>query len=134
MPPSNDAIDTVLAALTTAKTRHERHVDDAPHDHARTRHERLAEAHAYVIDLLLEVRDTDEPDTGVRIDTDELVIVEATPAGHRRRRYERAPPDVDADAMLTVERWATDGWVTIGGREYVDQLAINGRRPFGGSP
>ena len=131
--PVPGPVDTAIAELLRRKEqRRVAAADLATHDE--TRHETVAETYDAVIDVLRQIRDAhtaaadDTPDTGVRIDADELVIVEATEAGHRRRTY-RAAPATPVDTRLEVARWHADGWRVVG-EEPVAQLVVNGERIF----
>ena len=126
-------VDTAIAELLRRKEqRRVAAADLATHDE--TRHETAADTYDAVIDVLRQIRDAhtaaaaDTPETGVRVDANELVIVEATDAGHRRRTY-RAAPATPVDARLEVDRWHADGWRPVG-EETVAQLVVNGERIF----
>ena len=132
-----DAIDRALAEL---HRRHEqqrecaRVADDAPNLATAEYHRERAKGYRRAIDILSDARPPDAVDasvheTGGTVDTDELVIVEVTDAGHRRRTYRAAPHTPDVDARLEVARWHADGWRVVG-EEPVAQLAINGERAF----
>ena len=127
-------VDTAIAELLRRKEQRRVAADDlATHDE--TRHETAADTYDAVIDVLRQIRDAhtaaaaDTPETGVRVDTDELVIVEATEAGHRRRTYRAAPDTPGVDARLKVARWHADGWRVVG-EEPIAQFVVNGERIF----
>ena len=133
--PDPGPVDTAIAEL--ARRKEQRRVaaaDLAVRDERR--HETAAETYDTVIGVLREIRDAhaaaaaDPPETGVTIDTDELVIVEATETGHRRRRTYRAAPDTPGvDARLEVARWHADGWRVVG-EEPIAKFVVNGTRAF----
>ena len=132
--PAPGPVDTAIAELLRRKEqRRVAAADLATHDE--TRHETAAETYDAVIDVLRQIRDAhtaaadDTPETGVRVDAEELVIVEATDAGHRRRTYRAAPDTPGVDAGLEVDRWHADGWRPVG-EETVAQLVVNGERIF----
>ena len=132
-----DAIDRALAELhrrreqqraASVRLESAQSFEDASYKRVR------AQSYSRAIDILSDAREPDAvdaslPETGVTIGTDELVIVEATEAGHRRRTYRAAPDTPGIDARLEVARWDHDGWRTVG-EEPIAQLAINGRRAF----
>ena len=129
--PEPGPLDTAIAELTRRKQ--QRHAA-AEFDPA-GRHAGAAETYETVIGVLREIRDAhaaaaaDPPTTGVTIDADELSIVEATEAGHRRRTYRAAPDTPGIDARLKVARWHADGWRVVG-EEPIAQLVVNGERVF----
>ena len=132
--PEPGPVDTAIAELTRRKEqRRVAAADLAVRDERR--HETAAETYDTVIGVLREIRDAhaaaaaDPPTTGVTIDADELSIVEATEAGHRRRTYRAAPDRPGVDARLTVARWHADGWRVVG-EEPIAEFVVNGERVF----
>ena len=129
--PEPGPLDTAIAELTRRKQQRHAAAESDPTD----RHAAAAETYETVIGVLREIRDAhaaaaaDPPTTGVTIDADELVIVEATETGHRRRTYHAAPDTPGVDAGLEVDRWHADGWRPVG-EETVAQLVVNGERIF----
>ena len=131
--PEPDPLDTAIAELTRRKQQRHAAAESDPAD----RHAAAAETYGTVIGVLREIRDAhaaaaaaaDPPTTGVTIDADELVIVEATERGHRRRTYRAAPDTPGVDARLKVARWHADGWRVVG-EEPIAQLVVNGERVF----
>jgi hypothetical protein len=132
-----DAIGRALAELHRRREQQRAAAENAVDnpDLAREEyHRERAAGYRRAIDILSDAREADTadasvPDTGVEIDTDELVIVEASADGHRRRTYRAAPDTPGVDARLEIDRWDHDGWRPVG-EEAVAQLAINGRRVF----
>ena len=132
--PAPGPVDTAIAELLRRKEqRRVAAADLGTHDE--TRHETAADTYDAVIGVLREIRDAhaaaaaDPPTTGVTVDTDELVIVEATETGHRRRTYRAEPDAPGVDARLEVSRWHADGWRVVG-EEPIAQLVVNGERVF----
>ena len=129
--PEPAPVDTAIAELMRRKQQRHVAAESDPAD----RHAAAAETYDTVIGVLREIRDAhaaaavDPPETGVTIDTDELVIVEATAAGHRRRTYRAASDTPGVDARLEVARWHADGWRVVG-EEPIAQLVVNGILPF----
>ena len=127
--PEPGPVDTAIAELTRRKQQRHVAAESDPAD----RHA-AADTYETVIGVLREIRDAhaaaaEPPETGVTIDTDEMVIVEATEAGHRRRTYRAAPDTPGVDARLEVSRWHADGWRVVG-EEPIAQLVVNGTLPF----
>ena len=124
--PEPGPLDTAIAELTRRKQQRHAAAESDPTD----RHAAAAETYETVIGVLREIRDAhaaaaaDTPETGVRVDTDKLVIVEATEGGHRRRTYRAAPDTPGVDARLKVARWHADGWRVVG-EEPVEQFVVN---------
>ena len=129
--PEPGPVDTAIAELTRRKQQRHVAAESDPAD----RHAAAAETYDTVIGVLREIRDAhaaaaaDPTTTGVTIDTDELVIVEATETGHRRRTYRAAPDTPGVDARLEVSRWHADGWRVVG-EEPIAQFVVNGTLPF----
>ena len=129
--PEPGPVDTAIAELTRRKQQRHVAAESDPAD----RHAAAAETYDTVIGVLREIRDAhaavaaDPPTTGVTVDTDELVIVEATETGHRRRTYRAEPDTPGVDARLEVSRWHADGWRVVG-EEPIAQLVVNGERVF----
>ena len=128
--PEPGPVDTAIAELTRRKQQRHVAAESDPAD----RHAAAADTYETVIGVLREIRDAhaaaaEPPETGVTIDTDELVIVEATERGHRRRTYRAAPDTPGVDARLEVARWHADGWRVVG-EEPIAQLVVNGTLPF----
>ena len=129
--PEPGPLDTAIAELTRRKQQRHAAAESDPTG----RHAAAAETYETVIAVLREIRDAhaaaaaDPPETGVTIDTDELVIVEATERGHRRRTYRAEPDTPGVDARLEVSRWHADGWRVVG-EEPIAQFVVNGTRAF----
>ena len=131
--PEPDPLDTAIAELTRRKQQRHAAAESDPAG----RHAAAAETYETVIGVLREIRDAhaaaaaaaDPPTTGVTIDADELSIVEATEAGHRRRTYRAAPDRPGVDARLKVSRWHADGWRVVG-EEPIAEFVVNGERVF----
>ena len=128
--PEPGPVDTAIAELT--RRTQQRHV--AAESDPADRHAAAADTYETVIAVLREIRDAhaaaaEPPETGVTIDADELVIVEATETGHRRRTYRAAPDAPGVDARLEVARWHADGWRVVG-EDPIAQFVVNGTRAF----